>query len=375
MKVLVLMGTRPEVIKLAPVVRLLEREMETVVCATGQHREMLQQALDVFGLSPRRFFEAMAPGRSLNILTSRLMAELDEVFETEKPDWVLVQGDTTSAFCGALAAFHRNIRVGHVEAGLRTGDLTSPFPEEANRTLLGRIATAHFAPTIAAKDNLLSEGTASASIHVTGNTVVDAIELVRTGWMNHAPARLPEAISSIASDGKIALITSHRRENFGEVMRGFCRTIGRLCRDYPNIHWIFPVHLNPNAREPVMAMLGGIANLSLVEPVDYQTSLYLLSRSELALTDSGGIQEEAPTFGVPVVVMRTHTERGEGVKAGFATLAGQDERAIEQAVRAWLDDPGRRKSLREARNPYGDGRASERIAAFLVGRPVDEFRG
>jgi UDP-N-acetylglucosamine 2-epimerase (non-hydrolysing) len=186
---------------------------------------------------------------------------------------------------------------------------------------------------------------------------------------------LPEAIRSIAGGGKIALITCHRRENFGEVMRGFCRTIGRLCLDYPEIHWIFPVHLNPNAREPVMAMLGGIANLSLIEPVDYQTSLYLLSRSKLALTDSGGIQEEAPTFGVPVVVMRTHTERGEGVKAGFATLAGQDEHDIEQAVRAWLDDPDRRKRLREAPNPYGDGRAAERIAAFLAGRPVDEFRG
>ena len=375
MKVLVLMGTRPEVIKLAPVVRLLEREMETVVCATGQHREMLQQALDVFGLVPSRSFEAMAPGRSLNILTSRLMAELDEVLETEKPDWVLVQGDTTSAFCGALAAFHRNIRIGHVEAGLRTGDLTSPFPEEANRTLLGRIATAHFAPTSAAESNLLREGVSPKSVVVTGNTVVDAIELVRAGWTDGVPDQLPEAIRSIAVGGKIALITCHRRENFGEVMRGFCRTIGRLCRDYPDTRWIFPVHLNPNAREPVIAMLGGIPNLSLVEPVDYQTSLYLLSRSELALTDSGGIQEEAPTFGVPVVVMRTHTERGEGVKAGFATLAGQDERAIEQAVRAWLDDPDRRKSLREARNPYGDGRASERIAAFLVGRPVDEFRG
>jgi UDP-N-acetylglucosamine 2-epimerase (non-hydrolysing) len=365
MKVLVLMGTRPEVIKLAPVVRLLKREMETVVCATGQHREMLQQALDVFGLVPARSFEAMAPGRSINVLASRLMAELDVVLETEKPDWVLVQGDTTSAFCGALAAFHRNIRIGHVEAGLRTGDLTSPFPEEANRALLGRIATAHFAPTIAAKDNLLSEGIASASIHVTGNTVVDAIELVRAGWTNNAPHNLPKAIGSIAGKGKIALITCHRRENFGDVMRGFCRTIQRLCADYPDVLWIFPVHLNPNAREPVMQLLGGVANLRLIEPVDYQSSLYLLSRSVLALTDSGGIQEEAPSFGVPVVVMRKHTERREGVDAGFATLAGQDPEDIYRAVHSWLDEPERCRALAGKINPYGDGRASERIASWL----------
>jgi UDP-N-acetylglucosamine 2-epimerase (non-hydrolysing) len=365
MKVLVLMGTRPEVIKLAPVVRLLEREMETVVCATGQHREMLQQALDVFGLVPARSFEAMAPGRSLNILTSRLMAELDEVLETEKPDWVLVQGDTTSAFCGALAAFHRNIRVGHVEAGLRTGDLTSPFPEEANRSLLARITSAHFAPTELAKNALLKEGVPAEKITVTGNTVVDAIELVRSDWNNGKPASLPADIRALSQTQKIALITCHRRENFGEVMRGFCRTIQRLCADYPDVLWIFPVHLNPNAREPVMQLLGGVANLRLVEPVDYQTSLYLLSRSELALTDSGGIQEEAPSFGVPVVVMRKHTERREGVDAGFATLAGQDPEDIYRAVHSWLDAPARCRALAGKINPYGDGCASERIASWL----------
>lgn len=372
MKVMVIMGTRPEVIKLAPVVEALRHSVDTVVCTSGQHREMLAQALDFFDIEPDISVDTMSPGQSLNVLSARLLAEMDRVLEQVRPDWVLVQGDTTTAFCAGLAAFHHGIAVAHIEAGLRTGNLKSPFPEEANRNLLSRIATRHFAPTALARENLLREGVDESHIVVTGNTVVDAIMLVRDVW-RQAPAslRLP---GWNGADREHVLVTCHRRENFG-ALKGICCVLRDLCGQYRQYQWVFPVHLNPAVREPVMRELAGIDNLALIEPVDYPSSLYLLSRSVLAISDSGGIQEEAPTFGVPVVVMRNHTERREGVDAGFATLAGQAPENIEAAARSWLDNEARRRALRDRANPYGDGRASQRIVSSLLGQPVEVFHG
>jgi len=377
MKVLVIMGTRTEAIKLAPVISALHKAnshgeaVETVVCSSGQHREMLAQALSFFDLAPDISLDAMQPGQTLNSLASRVLAELDDVLLSVKPDWVLVQGDTTTAFCAALAAFHRNIAVGHIEAGLRTGDLSSPFPEEANRSLVARIANRHFAPTALARANLLAEGTAEERILVTGNTVVDSIEHVRSAWSTKQPTLPPQ----LQGDVPQILVTCHRRENFGDVMLDICRTLKRLCQRYPAYRWVFPVHLNPAVREPVLRELSGIDNLVLTDPVDYSTSLYLISRSTLVVSDSGGIQEEAPTFGVPAVVMRNHTERREGVDAGFAILAGQSGDRIEAAVAEWLDDPARRQALLQRPNPYGDGHASSRIVSSLLGQHPEAFLG
>ncbi|MGF6698586.1 UDP-N-acetylglucosamine 2-epimerase (non-hydrolyzing) [Paraburkholderia sp. MM5496-R1] len=372
MKVMVVMGTRPEVIKLAPLVRALRSEFDTIVCASGQHRDMAAQALEFFGIEPDITLETMHPGQSLNALASRLIAALDRALDETRPDWVIVQGDTTTAFCAGFAAFQRGMRVGHVEAGLRTGDLASPFPEEANRSLLGRIATLHFAPTSRARDSLLSEGVAPEKIVVTGNTVVDAIGEVRASWSVTPPA---SPLPAWHGAQQHVLVTCHRRENFGDVLQDICRVLRDLCQRYSDYRWVFPVHLNPAVRGPVHRELDGIPNLALIEPVDYPTSLYLISGSAVVVSDSGGIQEEAPTFGVPVVVMRNHTERREGVDAGFATLAGQSAASIESAVIGWLDDPARRAALRDRANPYGDGLASRRIVDSLRGRPVEVFVG
>jgi UDP-N-acetylglucosamine 2-epimerase (non-hydrolysing) len=372
MKVMVVMGTRPEVIKLAPVAAL-RGQAEVVVCTSGQHREMLAQALAYFGIEPDIGVDTMSPGQSLNVLSARILTEMDGVFARERPDWVIVQGDTTTALCAGLAAFHRGIPIAHVEAGLRTGDLANPFPEEANRSLLSRIATRHFAPTQSARKNLIREGVDPSAIVVTGNTVVDAIALAQHQWAE-APAtlRLPD---SCDRSRPFVLVTCHRRENFGDTLLGICLVLRRLCERYGQYQWVFPVHLNPAVREPVRRELTGIRNLELMEPVDYPSSLYLISRSVLVISDSGGIQEEAPTFGVPVVVMRSHTERGEGVQAGFATLAGQQPDQIEAMAASWLDDVDRRAGLRARPNPYGDGQASQRIVASLLGRPVEVFGG
>lgn len=376
MKVLAIVGTRPEVIKMAPVIRALrEARIETIVCASGQHREMLAQALGIFGIHPEVSLDVMSPGQSLNVLSARLLLAIDQTLEKICPDWVLVQGDTTTALCGGLAAFHRGIRVGHVEAGLRTGDLASPFPEEANRTLLARIASLHFAPTRLAAQALRTEGVEESRIRVTGNTVVDAIQQAQAAWPAGIPSSVPAEIRARLKAGPAVLVTCHRRENFGSVMEAFCRMLARLSEHHPELQWIFPVHLNPAVREPVHRMLGSCPNLLLTDPVDYHTSLYLISHARLVLSDSGGIQEEAPSFGTPVVVMRQHTERMEGVHAGFATLAGQDTQIIEEAVDAWLGDELRRDGLRAKVNPYGDGRASARILAALLNEPCEDFHG
>jgi len=376
LKTLVIVGTRPEAIKMAPVIAELRKACDTYVCSTGQHREMLSQALGIFSIKPDISLDTMSPGRSLNILASRQLEALDDVLQEYQPDWVLVQGDTTTAFCAGLAAFHRGIKVGHVEAGLRTGDLHSPFPEEANRRLISKIATLHFAPTSSAAKALMAEGIPADSIHVTGNTVVDAVNTVFTSHCHAAPPALLNHLPNLEQEADpIVLVTCHRRENFGDVMENICHLLARLAGHYTAHTWVMPVHMNPGVKEPVERILGNIPNFKLLEPLDYASNLYLISRACLVVSDSGGIQEEAPTFGTPVVVMREHTERLEGVTAGFATLAGQDPALIEEAVHYWLDKPQVRDLLLTRRNPYGDGQAAKRIVAALRKLPMDHFHG
>lgn len=370
MKVLVVMGTRPEVIKLAPVIFELQGKCDLTICTTGQHKEMLDQALDCFSLEPDVRLECMRPGASLNVLAANLLTSLDQVIQERAPDWVIVQGDTTTAFSAGLAAFHREARVAHVEAGLRTGNLSSPFPEEANRTLLARIATRHFAPTRQACANLEKEGVPRRDIVVTGNTVVDALAAIAARWKQKAPS----VAEDLDANRPIVFVTCHRRESFGGTLRGICQAIRELCCMYPGYQWIFPVHLNPAIREVVSKELSGIDNLFAMPPIDYESSLYLISKSRLVLSDSGGIQEEAPSFGVPVVVMREHTERSEGIEAGMATLAGIKPEDIVAAVRERLiGDSG--SSLGAGKNPYGDGRAAQRIVSTLMEGRVSEFDG
>lgn len=376
MKVMVIIGTRPEAIKMAPVIDALRRlSCKTIVCATGQHREMLVQALEVFSIKPDIVLDVMRPFQSLNQLAAKLLIEIEPVLITQSPDWVLVQGDTTTAFCAGLSAFQLGFKVGHVEAGLRTGNIKSPFPEEANRVLLSRIAARHFTPTRKAREALLREGVPADDIYMTGNTIVDALESIRPILSSTRPNSKLDQIFSIIAAKPIVLITCHRRENFGDTLENICLSLKRLAALYQGHHWVFPVHLNPHVREPVMRILGGIRNLSLIDPIDYVDSLRLISRSTLIISDSGGIQEEAPSFGVPVVILRNQTERSEGISSGFATLAGQSAESIEMSVRSCLDKAGRAQHLELLSNPYGDGHAAERIARSILGQEFVEFGG
>lgn len=374
MKTLVVVGTRPEAIKMAPVIEELKKVSDTYVCSTGQHKEMLSQVLSIFSINPDISLDTMSPGRSLNILAARQLSALDSVLEKYQPDWVLVQGDTTTAFCACLAAFQRGIKVGHVEAGLRTGDLNSPFPEEANRQLISKIATLHFAPTQSAASALTAEGIPAKNIHVTGNTVVDAVNSIFSSHCSSAPKQLKSYLPNLdKSSSPIILVTCHRRENFGATLDNICIMLRKLASLYTGYTWIMPVHMNPNVKSPVHSILGDIPNFKLIDPLDYASNLYLISRASLIVSDSGGIQEEAPTFGTPVVVMREHTERMEGVTAGFATLAGQSPSSIERAIHLWLKDPTARMRLASLPNPYGDGLASKRIASILSDTPMEPF--
>lgn len=374
MKVLIVLGTRPEAIKFAPVIRALkETAIETIVCVSGQHKEMLQPMLDLFGIIPDNTLNTMTPGQSLNILASKIFSEIDAVIEQHNPDWILVQGDTTTAMTAGLAAFHKKIKVGHIEAGLRTGDLNNPFPEEANRSILSRIAKLHFAPTVYARDALLREGVQKDNIIVTGNTVVDAVNLALSIAKNKLNSNILIKYLGDTLPQPMILITCHRRENFGSVLENICYMIRRLCTRYPNYHWVFPVHLNPNVKEPVYRLLSNIENLSLLPPVDYLTSLQLIASSCLVVTDSGGIQEEAPSFGIPVVVMRSFTERMEGMYAGVASLAGQEPAAIEAEIDKWLSLVELPEALIQKVSPYGDGKASDRIIKGLLDQTTDEF--
>ena len=365
-KVLVALGTRPEAIKLAPVVRELNRrrEFRCVLCVTSQHREMLAPMLTFFGLAPAHDLDVMRPDQKLGELTGRVLAGMDRVLEAERPDWVVVQGDTTTAMAAGLAAYYRKIRVAHVEAGLRTHNRFSPFPEEINRRLVGVLADLHFAPTDLAVRNLRKEGISPSSIVRTGNTVTDAL-LWAAGMIRKHPPQLPAGIPPAKKGRKLVLVTGHRRENFGGGLEQICRALKAAAEACPELDFVYPVHLNPNVKAPVNRLLGGHPQIFLTAPVDYPVLVALLKRAWLVVTDSGGIQEEAPTFGVPVLVTRDTTERPEGIRAGNARLVGTDEAAILRWIRKLSADAAAYGRMSRAHNPYGDGHAAGRIVKAL----------
>lgn len=372
-EVVVFMGTRPEAIKLAPVVSQLRRSPDfgCTVVATGQHREMFQQVVDVFGFEVNADLGVMRPNQTLAGLTARLVEGIDACLTELRPELALVQGDTTTVLAAALACFYRRIPIGHVEAGLRTGNLWSPFPEEANRKLATPLVTLHFAPTESARAALLREGVPDESVAVTGNTVIDAllteVELQRRDA--RIRASVDEALSGLLGAGwdqaPYVLVTGHRRENFGEGIQQICEAIATLARRFPDHRFVYPVHLNPNVRENVLRLLGGIPTVKLIDPQGYRSFVALLARCRLVLTDSGGVQEEAPSLGKPVLVMRDTTERPEGVAAGTALLVGARADAIADHATRLLTDEAAYRRMATARNPYGDGLASERIVERL----------
>ena len=362
-RVMVVFGTRPEAIKLAPVVHTLRSRgrLEVSVVVTAQHREMLDQVLDIFGLRPDADLNLMTPDQSLNGLAGRALERLDALLAEMAPDVVVVQGDTTTAMAAALAAFHRRIPAAHVEAGLRTADPLNPFPEEMNRRLVARIAAWHFAPTAGARDNLLREHVAPEAVLVTGNTVIDALYMARRPSYRFTDPALEQAA---AWPGRLLLLTTHRRENLGEPLRRIYGAVRRLLQRFPDVAVVFPVHRNPHVRAAAQE-LAGQERVYLMEPPHYLDFVHLLERSHLVLTDSGGIQEEALALGKPVLVLRTTTERPEGIAAGGARLAGTDPDRIEREAARLLMDPEAYRAMATAPNPYGDGRAAERIAHAL----------
>jgi len=367
-KVLTIIGTRPEAIKLVPVVLELKRRQDLFdfpVCVTAQHREMLDQVLALFGITPNYDLNIMSPGQTLAQVTARAMEGLDGVVSQEKPDVMLVQGDTTTAFCGALTGYYHQIRVGHVEAGLRTGNKYAPFPEEINRCLVGRIADLHFAPTEQARQALLNEGIADPTVFVTGNTVIDALLWVRER-VQATPPELPKGLFEVTTEQQIILVTGHRRESFGDGFNNICHAIREVADSFVNVAFIYPVHLNPNVREPVNRILGGHPRIHLIEPLSYAPFVWLMDRATIVLTDSGGVQEEAPSLGKPVLVMREATERPEGITAGNAILVGVQRERIVNGLRQLLCDPERRVMMAAVNNPYGDGLAAKRIVDIIA---------
>lgn len=368
-KVLSVFGTRPEAIKMAPVIKELEKYPEQVtsrVCVTAQHRQMLDQVLHFFDIVPDHDFNLMRENQSPPQVAAAVLAGLEPVLAAERPDWVLVQGDTATAMAASLGSFYAGVRVGHVEAGLRTFDKTQPFPEEIHRRVTGVVADLHFAPTARARDNLLREKIAAETIHVTGNPVIDALQAAAAA--PHQPATgLPEAIPW---HRRIIFATSHRRENFGRPLAAICRALAAIATSHePDVHIVFSVHLNPRVRDDVHGKLNGIPGITLLPPLDYLTTVQLLKRSYLVLTDSGGLQEEAPSLGKPVLVLRNTTERPEGIAAGTAMLVGTSCRRIVSETRRLLNDAAAYRQMAQAVNPYGDGRAAGRIVAALLGRP------
>jgi UDP-N-acetylglucosamine 2-epimerase (non-hydrolysing) len=371
-KILTVIGTRPEAIKMAPVIRALAREpsLEVRTCSTGQHREMLRPALDLFGIAPDWDLDLMTPDQSPNALVARILQAIDRVLETYRPDRVLVHGDTSSALAATVAAFHRGVPVGHVEAGLRTHDLSRPFPEEMNRRTIDGMADLLFAPTADARANLLAEGLAGRRIVTTGNTVVDALTATRA-MLHDDPAFAADfaARFPLMEGKRLLLVTGHRRENFGDGLAAICRALARLA-ERGDIHIVYPLHLNPKVRGPVTQLLGELDGVSLIEPLAYRDFVWMMDRAHAILTDSGGVQEEAPSLDTPVLVTRDVTERPEAVAVGAAQLVGTDEGEIVTGVSRLFDRPSRASGVA---NPYGDGRASERIVNALMGRAVDEF--
>ncbi|WP_210418816.1 non-hydrolyzing UDP-N-acetylglucosamine 2-epimerase [Aliikangiella coralliicola] len=368
-KILSIFGTRPEAIKMAPLVNGLKKDnrFESRVCVTAQHREMLDQVLQLFDIQPDYDLDIMKTGQDLYDLTSNILLKLKPVLEEFQPDLVLVHGDTTTTFAASLAAFYQKIKVGHVEAGLRTGNLYSPWPEEANRCLTGVIADFHFSPTKISKLNLIKEGKQENSVFVTGNTVTDA--LLDVVEKIKADQNLQQEFSSkfdfLAQDKKLILVTGHRRESFGEGFENICKAIAKAASTYKDCQVVYPVHLNPNVQEPVNRILSGLDNVFLIEPQDYLPFVFLMQRSWIILTDSGGIQEEAPSLGKPVLVMRDTTERPEAVEAGTVTLVGTNIKKITSQIELLLTDQAHYQKMSNLINPYGDGTASKRIIDFI----------
>ena len=369
-RILIIFGTRPEAIKLCPLVRQLRLSPDAYtvkVCVTAQHREMLDHALDAFSIQPDYDLDLMQPRQTLAGLTARILAALDPVLETERPDLVIVQGDTTTTLAGALAAFYREIPVAHVEAGLRTGDMTQPFPEEMNRVLTSRLAAWHFAPTARAAEALLREGTAREKLFVTGNTGIDAVLYVRDA-LDSGALRAPDW--PWLEPGKhLVLVTSHRRESFGPGLESVMRALARLA-SRGDVQIVYPVHRNPNVTGPAHALLAGLPHVTLLDPLPYVPFVDLMRRCKLIITDSGGIQEEAPSLGKPVLVLRAKTERPEAVDAGTVKLVGVDQNLIVSEAVRLLDDPAEYARLTRIHNPYGDGHACERIAEALAKQPA-----
>lgn len=370
LKVLSVFGTRPEAIKMAPVIRELDRhgaQIDSRICITAQHRGMLDQVLDLFGIRPDYDLDIMQDAQSPTQVMARVLAELEPILTSERPDWVLVQGDTTTTTAAALAAFYAGARVGHIEAGLRTFDNYSPFPEEMNRRLATATAALHFAPTETAADNLLFEGVASDRVLVTGNTVIDALQEASAFRYDISTGPL----SSIPFDRKTVLVTSHRRENFGVPLTSICGAVLDIAASSPDVHVVFTVHPNPRVREIVEPLLDGIDNITLLPPLEYLPLVQLLKRVDLVLTDSGGLQEEAPALGKPVLVLRDATERPEAIKAGTALLVGTDRHDIKSAALRLLNDEAEYARMAQAASPYGDGHASARIVEALVRTSVE----
>jgi len=368
MKLLFVFGTRPEAIKLAPVILQFARRARDVqcrTCVTAQHREMLDQVLTVFDLVPDHDLGIMEADQTPTGVAALVLSRLEPILRRERPDWVLVQGDTTTAAAAAMAAFYAGVRVAHIEAGLRTRDRSQPFPEEMNRRMIGTIADLHFAPTERARQNLLAECVDDAHILVTGNTVIDALR-----WIAAQRPLEPRAPSRV----KQVLLTAHRRENLGRPLENICLAVRRIARRRPNsVQIVYPVHRNPHVMEPVHRLLGGVPGVTLTAPLDYAALVGTLEGAHLVLTDSGGLQEEAPAFGVPVLVLRDVTERPEGLEAGTARLVGTDPDRIATEVFRMLDDPAAHRAMARAVNPFGDGRASERIVGALLGDRVERF--
>lgn len=363
LKVMTIFGTRPEAIKMAPVVKALEAapDMEPIVTVTAQHREMLDQVLHLFHITPDYDLNIMSQGQTLYDVTNRALMGLKSVLEEAKPDVVLVHGDTTTTFAGALAAFYQEIPVGHVEAGLRTGNIYSPFPEEMNRKLTGSLATYHFAPTSSSEANLLKENINRDHIYVTGNTVIDALDTTVQAKYQFDDS----ALNDLDYSKRVVLVTTHRRENLGEPMRHVYRAIRQLIDEFEDIQVVFPVHKNPKVRQVVQEELGAVERVTLIDPLDYEPFANLMAKSYLILTDSGGIQEEAPALGKPVLVLRDTTERPEAVTAGTVRLVGTEQEMVHQAAYELLSDDKAYKAMSNAVNPYGDGQASSRILQAL----------
>ncbi|MEC6798282.1 UDP-N-acetylglucosamine 2-epimerase (non-hydrolyzing) [Photobacterium sp. S4TG1] len=365
-KILSVFGTRPEAIKMAPVVEQLKSDnrFNSKVCVTGQHRQMLDQVLDLFDIKPDYDLNIMKSGQDLTDVTTAILLGLRDVLTEYQPDYVLVHGDTATTLSATLASYYQQVKVGHVEAGLRTGNIYSPWPEEGNRKLTSTLANLHFAPTETSKSNLINENINLDSIIVTGNTVIDALLMVKDKLSNaqELQNKFSETFPFLKAERKVVLITGHRRESFGDGFERICKSIMLLSEKYPDVDFIYPVHLNPNVRSVVNSTLIGKDNIYLIEPQEYLPFVYLMDRSNIILTDSGGIQEEAPSLGKPVLVMRDTTERPEAVKAGTVKLVGTDENKIVTEVSLLLDDQSAYESMSYAHNPYGDGKASTRIA-------------